>query len=104
LAQPALLSLAAVFVGAWLASVVAIFIKALRPGALLQRDNMELPWPKRLVLAVCALPLILVLAAGIVVNTVVFVVGLGWHRLRRKPLPAEPIARSDGEDGARSDR
>jgi len=93
-------SLAAVFLGAWLVSVVAIFIKALRPGALFQRGNLQLPWSKRLVLAVCGLPLILVLAAGIVVNTVVFVVGLGWHRLRRKPLPADPSARSNREDGA----
>jgi hypothetical protein len=100
IAAAAFFSLAAVFVGAWLISVVAIFIKALRPGALLQRGNMQLPWSKRLVLAVCALPLILVLAAGIVVNTVVFVAGLSWHRLRRRSLPAEPSPRSNREDGA----
>lgn len=100
IAATALYSLAALFVGAWLVSVVAIFIKALRPGALLQRGNMQLPWQRRLVLAVCALPLILVLAAGIVVNTAVFVASFGWHRLRRKPLPADPLQRGNREDGA----
>src|SRR5215471_1550918 len=100
IAAAVLLLLAAVFVAAWLASVVAIFIKSLRPGALLQRGNMQLPWQKRLVLAVCALPLILVLAAGIVVNTIVFAAHLGWYRLRRKPLPADPFRRSNREDGA----
>ena len=100
IAATVLLSLAALFAGAWLATVVAIFTKALRPGALLQHGNMQLPWPKRLWLAVFALPLIMVMAAGIVANTVVFVAGLGWHRLRRKPWPPEPLPRSNHEDGA----
>jgi hydrogenase/urease accessory protein HupE len=100
IAATVLLSLAVVFVGAWLLAVVAIFVKALRPGALLQRGNIELPRAKRLILALCALPLILVLAAATVVNTVVFVGALCWHRLRRKPLPTEPSSRNRGDRAA----
>ena len=100
MAAKALVWLGVIFVGVWLLSVVAIFIKALRPGALFQRGDRELPWSKRFILAVCALPLIFVLAAGVLVNTVVFVAGLCWQRLRHKPVPAEPSPPSKREDRA----
>ena len=100
IATTALYSLAAVLAIAWLLAVVVIFVKALRPGALLQRGNMQLPKTRRLALAVCALPLILLLAVGLVLNAVVYVGSLGWHRLRRKPLPEDPLRPSEGKDGA----
>ena len=82
-----LMSAAAVFVGAWLACVAAVFIKALRRGALLQGGNVNLGWPQRLVLAVSALPLIFVIATATLVNCLTFLVGFGWSHLRRRRWP-----------------
>ena len=92
------LALTLVLVGAWLAAIVAVFVKALRPGALLQRGNMQVPLGKRYVLAFCALPLILLLAAGILLNTVAYACTLFWYRVRGKPLPPAPSS------GTRNDR
>jgi hypothetical protein len=73
-------------VGAWVAAAAAVFVKALRPGALLQRGDMHASVWKRLMLALCALPLILVMSAGIVLNTIVFAFAVCWYRRRGKPL------------------
>ena len=83
----------ATFAVVWLLAVAAIFVKALRPGALLQRGDPHVPFARRLLLALCALPIIALLAVGTLFNTAFFVVALCWHRVRGKALPADPRAR-----------
>jgi hypothetical protein len=94
------LLLAALLIGAWLATAVAIFVKALRRGALLQRGNLQMPFARRLLLAVCSLPLILLLALGTIFNAIVFGAALGWYRLRGKALPDYPAQRTRRDDSA----
>jgi len=95
-----LLSLVVVLAGAWLVSAAVVFVRALRRGSLLQRGDMHAPVWKRLVLAFCALPLILLMSAGIVLNTIVFVCAVCWYRLRGKPLPTALSPRDNRHDHA----
>ena len=99
-ASTVVLLVAALLIGAWLVTAVAIFRKALRPGALLQRGDLHVPYARRLLLAVCALPLILLLAVVALFNAIVFALALGWYRMRGKPLPEYQDHRSHRDDSA----
>lgn len=89
-----LLTVLGLLIGAWLTAALVIFAKALREpgGALLNIGENSAPQWRRIAKGLKRAPLVLLLAAGLVVNAVVFVVGACWYCVRGKPMPPAPVA------------